>query len=70
MPGSVGGAVRMNAGGHGSDLASCLVDVDVVDLRRRDPARRLAGRRLGLRFRGSDLPTTHVVVAGGCGRAR
>ena len=24
-PGSVGGAVRMNAGGHGSDMASCLV---------------------------------------------
>ena len=24
VPGSVGGAVRMNAGGHGSDMASCL----------------------------------------------
>ena len=32
VPGSVGGAVRMNAGGHGSDMAATLVDVDVVDL--------------------------------------
>ncbi len=32
VPGSVGGAVRMNAGGHGSDIASCLIDADVLDL--------------------------------------
>ena len=35
VPGSVGGAVRMNAGGHGSDMAACLVGVRVVDLRTR-----------------------------------
>ena len=32
VPGSVGGAVRMNAGGHGSDMASCLVRYTWVDL--------------------------------------
>jgi UDP-N-acetylmuramate dehydrogenase len=32
VPGSVGGAVRMNAGGHGSDMASCLVRYGWVDL--------------------------------------
>ena len=32
VPGSVGGAVRMNAGGHGSDMASCLVSYRWVDL--------------------------------------
>ena len=32
VPGSVGGAVRMNAGGHGSDIAACLVGVRVLDL--------------------------------------
>lgn len=33
VPGSIGGAVRMNAGGHGSDMAASLVGVRVVDLR-------------------------------------
>ncbi len=33
IPGSVGGAVRMNAGGHGRTTADVLVDATVVDLR-------------------------------------
>ena len=33
VPGSIGGAVRMNAGGHGSDMAAVLRRVRVVDLR-------------------------------------
>ncbi len=32
VPGSVGGAVRMNAGGHGSDVAGCLLRYTWVDL--------------------------------------
>ncbi len=32
VPGSVGGAVRMNAGGHGADMAASLVSARVVDL--------------------------------------
>ena len=44
VPGSIGGAVRMNAGGHGSDMAACLVAGR--DLRRRRPAVRLAARRV------------------------
>jgi UDP-N-acetylmuramate dehydrogenase len=34
VPGSVGGAVRMNAGGHGSDMAGCLLRYTWVDLLR------------------------------------
>lgn len=66
VPGSVGGAVRMNAGGHGSDMSASLIDVDLVDLS--DPATggtlqtRPAGD-LGLRFRGSALGPTDVVVS-------
>ena len=32
VPGSIGGAVRMNAGGHGSDMAASLTQVRVADL--------------------------------------
>ena len=32
VPGSVGGAVRMNAGGHGSDVSGTLVHCRMVDL--------------------------------------
>ena len=54
VPGSVGGAVRMNAGGHGSDTAATLVAYRWVDLasgavRRGRPAERLELRLPALR---------------------
>lgn len=61
VPGSIGGAVRMNAGGHGSDMAACLVGADVFDLDSATTAWRPTDR-LGLRFRGSALGIDDVVV--------
>jgi UDP-N-acetylmuramate dehydrogenase len=64
VPGSVGGAVRMNAGGHGSDMAACLRDVDLFDLSAAEPEPvTLPVEALGLRFRGSDLSAEQVVLA-------
>lgn len=62
VPGTIGGGVRMNAGGHGSDMAASLVSVDVVDIRSGRSERRPADR-LGLRFRGSDLTDDEIVVS-------
>ncbi|MFW2336288.1 UDP-N-acetylmuramate dehydrogenase [Ilumatobacter sp.] len=62
VPGSIGGAVRMNAGGHGSDMAASLIDVQVFDMN--DPAaglRTLAAAEIGLRFRASDLAPSQIV---------
>lgn len=62
VPGSVGGAVRMNAGGHGSDVASSIESAKVFHLGKGIVATVKAGD-LGLRFRGSDLAPYHVVLS-------
>lgn len=62
VPGSVGGAVRMNAGGHGSDMAATLQSAWVLDLRRGADAW-LPASAFGLRFRSSDLADHQVVLA-------
>jgi UDP-N-acetylmuramate dehydrogenase len=61
VPGSIGGAVRMNAGGHGSDIAATLQGVQLLDLRT-DRCGWVPAAHLGLRFRGSDLVDTQVVL--------
>ncbi len=61
VPGSIGGAVRMNAGGHGSDMAASLVEVTVFDLVA-GAERTLAAEELGLAFRSSALVAEHVVL--------
>ena len=63
VPGSIGGAVRMNAGGHGSDMAACVIDVDVFDLGSAEAVTTLAVDALGLRFRASSLAPSAVVVS-------
>ena len=61
VPGSIGGAVRMNAGGHGSDMAASLVRAEVFDLRE-GTARWRPADSLGLRFRGSDIAEYDIVL--------
>jgi UDP-N-acetylmuramate dehydrogenase len=60
IPGTVGGAVRMNAGTSLGDAAGCLVDVDLAlpgGLERRSV------EALGLSYRHSELPAGAVVVS-------
>jgi UDP-N-acetylmuramate dehydrogenase len=61
VPGSIGGAVRMNAGGHGSDMTAVLAGVHMLDLHSGRHAW-VEAHRLGLRFRGSDLADHQVVL--------
>ena len=62
VPGSVGGAVRMNAGGHGSDVAAVLIDAEVVDLRSGRRATRAPGD-LDLGYRTSNLQRHDLVLS-------
>jgi UDP-N-acetylmuramate dehydrogenase len=65
VPGSVGGAIRMNAGGHGSDVAHTLVDCQLVDLGRPgSPAEVWTGDQLHFGYRRSAVAPSMVVTAG------
>lgn len=65
VPGTVGGAVRMNAGGHGSDMAASVVDALIIDVVSGHSAY-VSVDDLGLRFRGSALGGHHVVASVRC----
>jgi UDP-N-acetylmuramate dehydrogenase len=62
VPGSVGGAVRMNAGGHGADMASCLAGVRLVDLRSGEDGS-VPATDLALGYRRSSVEPHHLVVS-------
>jgi len=62
VPGSIGGAVRMNAGGHGSDMAAVLVGVRVVDLSTGEDVA-MTPTDLQLGYRSSALSSSQVVVS-------
>jgi UDP-N-acetylmuramate dehydrogenase len=61
IPGSVGGAVRMNAGGHGADTDEVIVTARIVDLASGE-AREMTRAELGLGYRSSALSPQAVVV--------
>jgi UDP-N-acetylmuramate dehydrogenase len=61
IPGSVGGALRMNAGGHGAQTKDVLVSARVLDLRD-GIARDLGADDLGFGYRHSALGPRDVVL--------
>lgn len=61
VPGSIGGAVRMNAGGHGSNMAATLSRVRVLDLRSGENSD-VSAKDLDLRYRASSLQPHQVVL--------
>lgn len=61
IPGTIGGAVAMNAGCYGSYTADVLTEIRVI--RRDGSAATLPASALNLRYRQSDLPAGAVVVS-------
>jgi UDP-N-acetylmuramate dehydrogenase len=61
VPGSVGGAVRMNAGGHGSDMAACLVRYRWLDLLTSQGGTDEVGK-LAYGYRSSSVTASQVVL--------
>lgn len=62
IPGSVGGAVRMNAGGHGCETRDVLVRARVRTLAAAGPPMVLDAKDLHFAYRHSSLGPTDVVV--------
>jgi len=61
VPGSVGGAVRMNAGGHGSDVSGTVLSARIVDLTS-GADREVANAQLALGYRTSAVRSHDVVL--------
>lgn len=61
IPGSVGGAIRMNAGAHGGEVADRLRSVRVLDLVE-SKVREMRPSDLGFSYRTSSLSDNEVVV--------
>jgi UDP-N-acetylmuramate dehydrogenase len=61
IPGSVGGAIRMNAGAHGGEMRDVVATIDLFRL---DRGRRevVAGADAGFAYRSSGLPRDGVVI--------
>lgn len=62
VPGSIGGAIRMNAGGHGSSMAESVVDASIVDLND-GTSQTLTLDELGFGYRTSIIAPHHCVVS-------
>jgi UDP-N-acetylmuramate dehydrogenase len=60
IPGAIGGAVMMNAGAYGGDVATTLDWAEIVT--RQGEVRRLSAGEIGFSYRHSTLPPEAVVV--------
>ena len=60
IPGTIGGAVRMNGGAYGSDMAQVLAEAEIVT--REGEVLRLINDQLGFVYRNSALPEGAVVT--------
>lgn len=60
IPGTIGGAVRMNGGAYGREMAQVLVEAEIVS--RDGLVTRLVADRLGFVYRGSAIPSGAIVT--------
>lgn len=60
IPGTIGGAVAMNAGAYGKEIKDILLWVDLIDLKGKKT--RLTARELSMTYRNGNLPKGSVVI--------
>jgi len=62
IPGSIGGAIRMNAGCYGYDISKCIASIQVVD--RNGIVRTIRSEKINFFYRGSDLSNDLIFLSG------
>ncbi|NCG24211.1 MAG: UDP-N-acetylmuramate dehydrogenase [Actinobacteria bacterium] len=62
VPGSIGGAIRMNAGGHGAEMSDVVTSADIVDFENVDFERRWPVDELDFGYRRSALRSSQLVL--------
>lgn len=69
VPGSIGGALRMNAGAYGMETKDVLVEAEIIT--RQGQAQRLPVAMMGMGYRHSNVPEDYIftgaVLRGQCG---
>ena len=60
IPGTIGGAVRMNGGAYGSDISQVLTEIEVVQ--RSGATRRLSKDAIGFSYRHSEISEDSIVT--------
>ena len=63
IPGSLGGAIRMNAGAHGAEMRDRVSSVEVFRLSTRSPES-IPAAGVGFGYRRTELPADAIVVGG------
>jgi UDP-N-acetylmuramate dehydrogenase len=63
IPGSLGGAVRMNAGAHGSDISNILSSINIWDTSSARVVSRIKDKDLSFSYRHSSLLPSEVILS-------
>ena len=61
IPGSVGGAIRMNSGCYGDEIVKILTSIDVMDLE--GNISKIEADKIKFSYRGSDLPEDLIILS-------
>lgn len=62
IPGSIGGAIRMNAGCYGYDISKSIASIQAVD--RNGIVRTISSEKINFYYRGSNLPNDLIFLSG------
>jgi UDP-N-acetylmuramate dehydrogenase len=62
IPGSVGGAIRMNAGAYGGEIKKISQEIIIMD--RLGAARTVVAKKLHFAYRDLDIPADSIIIAG------